>query len=219
MKVKIGKYPSLLRCSVFSDYMNKKYGYVAWPTTYSKFETILEKIEDAIQVVYNIPNKLYFDNKRQAITVQIDPWDTYSMDHTAALVILPMLKQLKETKQGAPHVDDKDVPRHLRTPPGWKQSEQFKNHEIDSNHFKRWDWVMDEMIFAFETKIDESFENQFYSGEHDIVWTKEEGNDLFRMERGPNDTFKIDMIGLKKFNDRVKNGFSLFGKYYEALWD
>ena len=42
--------------------------------------------------------------------VRIDRYDTWSMDHTLADIILPMLKQLDATKHGAPHVDDEDVP-------------------------------------------------------------------------------------------------------------
>ena len=68
-------------------------------------------------------------------------------NYTLAHIILPMLKQLRKDKHGAPCVDDKDVPKELRStaaPP--------KKHEwdVDDNHFKRWDWVMGEMIVAFE---------------------------------------------------------------------
>ena len=38
--------------------------------------------------------------------VKIDYWDTWSMDHTLSYIIVPMLKQLKATKHGAPYVDD-----------------------------------------------------------------------------------------------------------------
>ena len=48
--------------------------------------------------------------RKQKINVRIDKHDTWSMDHTLAHIILPMLKQLKETKHGAPNVDDEDVP-------------------------------------------------------------------------------------------------------------
>ena len=42
--------------------------------------------------------------------VKIDRWDTWSMDHTLGMIALPMLRQLKATKHGAPLVDDEDVP-------------------------------------------------------------------------------------------------------------
>jgi hypothetical protein len=47
--------------------------------------------------------------------IKIDKWDTWSMDHTLSPIILPMLKQLKEVKHGAPNVEDEDVPEHLRS--------------------------------------------------------------------------------------------------------
>jgi molybdopterin molybdotransferase len=46
--------------------------------------------------------------------------------------------------------DDIDVPEELRStsaPP--KENE----YDTDANHFARWDWVMDEMIFAFEYQL------------------------------------------------------------------
>ena len=47
--------------------------------------------------------------------IVIHPYDTWSMDHTLALIIVPMLKQLKETKHGAPNVDASDVPMYLKS--------------------------------------------------------------------------------------------------------
>jgi hypothetical protein len=55
----------------------------------------------------------WFFSKRK-IDIRIDTHDTWSMDHTLGLIILPMLKQLKETKHGSPFVDDVDVPEELQ---------------------------------------------------------------------------------------------------------
>ncbi len=157
--------------------------------------------------------------------VKIDRWDTWSMDHTLALIVLPMLRQLKRDKHGAPLVDDEDVPEHLRSTAAAPKENEW---DTDSNHFLRWDWVMDEMIFAFECKLDDSWEDQFRSGEHDIVWipVDAEGNEVpkgehkyFQMGHGPNDTYQCDYEGMKVVQARISNGFRLFGKYYEGLWD
>jgi hypothetical protein len=155
--------------------------------------------------------------QKRTVKVHIDRWDTWSMDHTLGYIVLPMLKQLKATKHGAPFVDDKDVPAELRStaaPP------KENNYDTDENHFKRWDWVLDEMTFAFETKAGslEDWEDQFHTGEHDIQWKKLEGGNS-EMIRGPNDTSKYDMKGRKAYQKRISNGFRLFGKYYESLWD
>ena len=155
--------------------------------------------------------------QKRTIKVQIDRWDTWSMDHTLGYIVLPMLKQLKATKHGSPFVDDKDVPAELRSTAAPPKENDW---DTDENHFKRWDWVLDEMIFAFETKAGslEDWEDQFHTGEHDIQWKKLEGGNS-EMIRGPNDTSKYDMKGRKAYQKRISNGFRLFGKYYENLWD
>jgi hypothetical protein len=157
--------------------------------------------------------------------VKIDRWDTWSMDHTLGQIALPMLQQLKRDKHGAPLVDDEDVPEYLRStaaPP--KENE----YDTDDNHFLRWDWVMDEMIFAFEHRLDDSWEEEFRSGEIDMLWVPvdRDGNEVpkgdhnfYQMKRGPKDTYKCDYEGMKKVQARIDNGFRLFGKYYQALWD
>lgn len=96
--------------------------------------------------------------------------------------------------------------------------------DTDDNHFARWDYVMNEMIWAFEQKTID-WEQQYYSGEHDILWVPSETLDkngkasFMEMKKGPKDTFKIDKDGLTKHQKRMTNGFRLFGKYYEGLWD
>ena len=162
---------------------------------------------------------LWVESKRKRkIQVHIDKYDTWSMDHTLALIALPMLKQLKETKHGAPQVDLADVPKHLQ--PTKKALKAYeKDGATDEQFFERWDWVMGEMIFAFESKVDEGrWEEQFESGTSDIQWKQLE-NGHSEMIRGPNDTKKYDWEGRKKYQERISNGFRLFGKYYENLWD
>jgi hypothetical protein len=165
--------------------------------------------------------------------VKIDKWDTWSMDHTLAKIALPMLKQLQATKHGSPVVDLEDVPEELRgtSTPDYDEQLTFefydearKDRDVDYELVhKRWDWVLNEMIFAFEHKVDDSWEDAFRSGEHDIIWVEEEkeynGQKLHRMERGPNDTYECDYEGMQKVHDRMANGFKLFGKYYQGLWD
>ena len=40
--------------------------------------------------------------KERKVEVKVERWDTFSMDHTAALIILPLLLQLRDTKHGVP---------------------------------------------------------------------------------------------------------------------
>jgi hypothetical protein len=209
MKVKIRSYPNRLRSRVYENYMNKKYGYVNWPNEHSRFENTLEWVEDRMQDVYNVFNWIWFDRRQQRVKVHIDRWDTWSMDHTLAPIILPMLVQLKETKHGAPHVDLEDVPKELH---GKKLTKKQKEQgEVDDKHFERWDWVLNEMIWAFEQKCRDHWEEDYYGpyiegeGEGDGIlgghfeWTDDEGR--------------------QKHQERMSNGFRLFGKYFESLWD
>jgi hypothetical protein len=157
--------------------------------------------------------------------VKIDRYDTWSMDHTLSPIILPMLKQLKENKHGSPFVDDEDVPEHLRSTAAPAKENEY---DVDANHFLRWDWVMSEMIFAFECKVDESWQDAFRSGEHDLLWIPidKDGNEVpkgehkyYQMGHGPKDTYQCDYEGMKVVETRIQNGFRLFGKYYQGLWD
>jgi hypothetical protein len=159
--------------------------------------------------------------------VKIDRYDTWSMDYTLAHIILPMLKQLKEQQQGAGFVDDQDVPEGV----GLRSTEALPKEnewDSDSNHFARWNWVMNEMIFAFECKIDDSWEDAFRQGEIDMLWVPVDvhGNEVpkgdhtyFQMKDGPKNTYKCDYDGMKVVQNRIDNGFRLFGKYYQNLWD
>ena len=152
--------------------------------------------------------------KEQKVSIRIDKWDTWSMDNTLAHIITPMLKQLKATQHGAPNVDMEDVPEELRA------EKLVGEYDVDENYFKRWEYVLDEMIFAFEHLIDDSWEEAYRSGEIDMKFEPCEDNPkLSRMVDGPNHTYKCDYDGMKKVYDRMDNGFRLFGKYYRGLWD
>lgn len=160
---------------------------------------------------------LWIDSKKKRnIKVRIDRWDTWSMDDTLSHIILPMLKKLRDNKQSAPYVDDEDVPEHLRSTAAPPKENEW---DTDNNHFRRWDWVLDEMIFAFETKagVLQDWEDQFTTGEYDFQSVLREDG-LYQMVRGPNMTAETDWDGRKAYAERIQNGCRLFGKYYQHLW-
>ena len=153
--------------------------------------------------------------------VKIDSWDTWSMDHTLGKIVLPMLKQLQIKKHGAPSVDDEDVPEELKSTSAPAKENEW---DTDDNWFKRWDWVMDEMIFAFEHHLDDKWQEAYRSGVIDFKsvaceWDENGKAKMYKSERGPKDTYKCDYEGIKIIEDRIANGFCLFGKYYRNLWD
>jgi YD repeat-containing protein len=201
--------------------------------------TILEKVffwreidydEPKIKMLHDILNPFCVEWKKtldflhpRINYVRIDPWDTWSMDSTLAPIILPMLKQLKANHHGAPYVKDDDVPEGM----GLRSTEAERKEndwDTDSNYFKRWEWVLDEMIFAFECKVDDSWQDAFRSGKIDwktepCVWDDAGKPTMYRSVDGPNHTYKCDYDGMKKVEDRIQNGFRLFGTYYQSLWD
>lgn len=133
-----------------------------------------------------------YTDSGQEVKVRIDHWDTWNMDVSLAHIILPMLKQMVVDKQGAPNVDCEDVPEELKATD--TELESYKETgEIDTHFFDRWNWVLNEMIYSFETKVcDEDVLFQYYTAD--------------KLEEA------------KKVQERISNGFRLFGKYYEALW-
>ena len=149
--------------------------------------------------------------------VKIDRWDVWSMDYTLAHIIVPMLKKLRDTKHGYPFVADEDVPEHLRStnaPP--------KENAWDWDDFAeaRWEWVLGEMIQAFECDMDDEWENQYYSGDIDFKFVPDENNPNYsKMVDGPNHSWKVDKEVLDAHNKRNDNGRMLFAKYYKGLWD
>ena len=151
-------------------------------------------------------------NKEQKVNVRIDKWDTWNMDVTLAHIIVPMLKQLKATKPGAPLVELEDVPEHLR-------SEKTDEYGVDDTHFERWDWVMDEMIFAFESKLID-WEDQFWKRPPELdltTYPEDAGKDFISLRW--KDEGVCDWDGMREYGTRIQNGFLLFGKYYQGLWD
>ena len=156
-----------------------------------------------------------YKKRKRTVKVHIDKWDTWNMDGTLSLIILPMLKQLQATKHGAPYVDDEDVPEELKStsaPP--KENE----YDTDVNHFKRWDYVIGEMIWAFEQNVSDD-EPNFWIEEPSGMYFEpcEDNPKLSTMKYDKEGKFDADTY--KAYNDRKANGFKLFGKYYTGLWD
>jgi hypothetical protein len=230
MKVKIGPYRNWIgpyqiaeKLCFWVKEVEDEYGIKNKPQWVHDFGTWLAGGEEKESLLYKFC--LWIESKRtRKIKVHIDRWDTWSMDHTLSYIVLPMLKQLNETKHGAPFVDDEDVPEHLRSTAAEPKENEW---DTDSNHFLRWDWVMSEMIYAFECQLDDTWEDKYWTGDWgkpDFIKTDEEYlnpvtgemESTFQINTG---TRKCDWDGLKQEQARIQNGFRLFGRYYQALWD
>lgn len=161
--------------------------------------------------------------------VKIDRWDTWNMDKTLALIILPMLKQLKETKHGSQIVEDEDLPESMRLKNTEEFDEQYTfdfyndpelcKQNIQCDVHDKWNWILDEIIWSFE-QLNYDWEEQYWKVKPILdlkKYPEDEGKITFpvRWEQEG----EIDMNGSKKHQERINNGMRLFGRYFQGLWD
>jgi hypothetical protein len=152
-------------------------------------------VGDALQWIY--------DKRSRTVVVKLDRWDSWNADATLAHIIVPLLRQLQQTKHGSPFVDNEDVPENLHG-----EGIVDDRGNTDDNFHNRWDYVLGEMIWAFE-QYTSDWEAQYFT-EYDA-----NESDLDRQLS----KLKYDREGHDQHQRRITNGLRLFGKYYQALWD
>jgi len=162
--------------------------------------------------VCRLVNKVWADRDRN-IYIHIDRWDIWNVDETIAHLVFPLLLKLRATQHGAAFVADEDVPLELRSteaPP--------KEHDwdTDDNWFKRWDWVLNEIIWTMGTFI-HGVSGQFYHHISKDAEVPEGWKWLNGLGKHPG--FWLDKPGEEAYHARIDNGLRLFGKYYRSLWD
>ena len=148
--------------------------------------------------------------EERKVEIQIDDYDSWNCDHTLSLIALPLLKQLKEQKQGAPWVDDEDVPEELRSTSAKPKENEY---DIDEFHFARWDYVLDCILWSLEQHVN-------YDPEEDKFF---KFNEAVESESGLEKLLgkgkcEIDKEGLEAYHARKQKGFVLFGKYLRNMW-
>lgn len=132
------------------------------------------------------------------VKIELQPYDTWSLDYTLAEIILPSLIQLKNTKHGSPMVDDEDtphLPKQQQTSNESFQIDMFESEEQNDlfwdQYEVRWNWVLDQMIYAFDSLVNKDAPYMRFD----------------------------NLIEARHENEKIENGFRLFGKYYTGLWD
>lgn len=173
----------------------------------------------------NIGN--YKKNDKRTIDVQIDKFDTYSLDHTLALIILPALIQLKNTKKGVPSEFADYIGGHNA-----QDSFDFAKDDHDwafDEKCKEWDNILDKMIWSFQQIVLDEYEQSYHHGNPKYDW--EETNQPFynpvtnkvektyqMIDTNPSEHW-YDARGHQEHEERIQEGLELFGKYYRNLWD
>jgi hypothetical protein len=227
MKINIGPYKSDL---IPIHRWEQSYEFWRRPDTcylpedeYTKWDKVVFWVFDRLRDITR-PINLWANNRERKIKVHVDYYDIWSADHTLALVIHPVLLKLKQEQHGYPHVKDEDVPEELRTegksPESWT--------EKDDNRVKSaWDYVLGEMIWAFEqcSKEDKGDDIFYHNSEQlELITTKQENASYysvdFNYQKDPTKPkYYVDDDAKKLHYDRIQNGLNLFAKYYFNLWD
>jgi hypothetical protein len=168
-------------------------------------------------------------DKTRKVNIKIDRYDTYSMDHTLALIILPLLIQLKENKSGVPGSIVSDVG-------GEDYSDQLCFDFYSETHQEsfdiacnNWDTILDKMIWSFQQIALEDYDKLYHHGKPEYDWVKTDSTyynpvtgkteKTYQMvDKNPNEHW-YDFIGHALHEDLIQEGLDLFGKYYRNLWD
>lgn len=117
--------------------------------------------------------------------------DIWSLDYTVAKFSLPRLIRLKEVMHGVPNSMFEPLP----------EGEYNYNEEQMAVAIKKWNEVLDEIIFAMDY----------------IANCRE--HDYYPKKTWPEKTTKEDYVELHAVEERVQKGLILFGTYFRNLWD
>lgn len=170
----------------------------------------------------------YFKTKGQKISVEIDEHDTYSLDHTLPLIILPALAQLKDTKHGVPaefgDVGGEDYAQQM----SFDFYAETHNWAFDKS-CDRWDQILDKMIWSFEQLVKNDYDDLYHYGKAEYDWIKSDKTypnpltgkieETYQMvDKNPEKHF-YDHVGHRLHEAKIQEGLELFGKYLNTLWD
>jgi hypothetical protein len=160
-----------------------------------------------------ILHKVHQHRLRGQTKVRIDDFDLWNGDLTLATVILPFLQRYRTNITVTPKVDDQDVPENLRsTSAPALTADEIAIGTVDANYHKRWEWVVDQMIWSFVQIIDDS---DSPSASHFWSSAEIEGKDPIRV-LGQQVWFDNELY--EQHQSRVDNGLALFGKYFRGMW-
>jgi hypothetical protein len=139
--------------------------------------------------------------------VEIHDSDVDNADYILAMIAAPLLEKLRQNKKGSGSIDDIDVPEILRST---SAPEPIHDSDVDENHHLRWDYAINEMIFAMR-----EIANQRNTMDVFFDHSKVDENSSFAEQI---DAIICDRIGLDAYDQRIQKGCELFGKYFQSLW-
>jgi len=171
----------------------------------------------------------YPKKAERKVSVEIDTHDTYSLDRTLALIILPALLQLKEAQHGIPsefaEIGGEDYDNQL----SFDFYSETRNNLFDTVAVARWTEVLDKMIWSFQQLVIDDHGKQYHHGKPEYIWKKTDDimlntvtnkmEEVYEMHDGNPGEHWYDVVGHRIHEERIQEGLELFGKYYKHLWD
>lgn len=165
---------------------------------------------------------------RRKININIDGYDCWSLDNTLAHIIYPALIHLKNNKHG--------VPSEFVEVGGenWSQQDSFDfyketHDEAWTEGAKRWEEVLDKMIWSFEQLCLVDYGAKYHHGKSEYDWVETDKTfpnpitgkvePTWQMvDKNPEEHW-YDHEGHMLHEERIQEGLDLFGKHYRSLWD
>lgn len=156
--------------------------------------------------------------RERVIKVRIDGWDSYDACGTLPHIIIPVLQDLRDRKQGIPLSMYPEGYDHMQREDESDEEYAIRERKAQAEGEKKWTETLDKMIFAFESHRNKDWEEQFWIVHPEIDWTPQEPdeNGLYPLKWKVEGQF--DREGYDAYQARIEEGLSLFAKHYSSLW-
>jgi hypothetical protein len=158
----------------------------------------------------------YLSTKERKINIEIENFDTWSLDHTLSLIIWPALIQLKHTKNGIPSDFVNDSAEDYCAQTSFDFMKEDKN-EVFQKGCDAWETVLDKMIWSFQEIALGDYDSQYHHGNIRASW-KKTGRHYEMVDENPDEHW-YDQAGHRLHEKRIQEGLDLFAKYFRNLWD
>lgn len=162
------------------------------------------------------------------IKIQIDKWDTWNLDSTLALIILPALIQLRNTKHGFPSEFANVGGDNGSMQESFDFYKETHNDAFEEG-VKRWGETLDKMIWSFQQIALEDYDSKYHHGNMETDWVKTPDKHLNPLTGVKEHMYQMvdknptkhwyDHEGHTMHEERIQEGLDLFAKYYRSLWD
>ena len=151
--------------------------------------------------------------KNHVVCSERDAWEA---DWTIPQMVLPLLLQVKKDKRGAPFVDDVYVPEELLSTACAPKENKW---DTDDNWFKRYEYVLDEIIFAMQ-EVANDYENEpeMFEKVREMTFGEIDPKTMTgELDTGLEIIPHMEALN-KAYHARIQNGLMLFSVFFTSLW-